>query len=166
MTSQRKVYDTDVDLGRSVVPLLHGCTATLLLINGSHGPGLVFHADWPPAASHHYSSSVSPPRLCLWVSVVHKCVCLCFVQNVGFPTMKNPATCVNHTLFVWWSSARGPHGNSDVTHTETSIWTTPMLDDKQIIRDEIQVPILVDDCLGSLQTVSLWLDDAGHTTGG
>lgn len=125
-----------------------------------------FYAGWPPAASHHYSSSISPPRLCLWVSVVHKCVCLCFVQNVGFPTLKNPATCVNHTVFVWWSSARGPHGNSDVTHTETSIWTTPMLDDKQIIRDEIQVPILVDDCLGSLQTVSLWLDDVGHTTGG
>lgn len=41
-----------------------------------------------------------------------------------------------------------------------------MLDNKQIIQDEIQVPILVDDCLGSLQTVILWLDDVGHTTGG
>lgn len=72
-----------------------------------------------PAAASSYSSSISPPRLCPWISIFRS---VSVVQKTGFSPLRRKAgnMCVNHTLLVRWSSARGLHGNgnSDVTHTE------------------------------------------------
>lgn len=115
--AKEKVCDIKETLCRSAASQYNCGPARLVLINGSPSPELVSRWLTPPAASN-YSSSISPPQLCLWISIVQKMCLLCRIWDSPPPRAKKPATCVNHTLLVRWSSVRGLHGNSDVTHTE------------------------------------------------
>lgn len=114
--AKEKVCDIKETLCRSAASQYNCGPARLVLINRSPSPELVSRWLTPPAASN-YSSSISPPQLCLWISIVPKMCLLCRIWDSP-PRVKKPATCVNHTLLVRWSSVRGLHGNSDVTHPE------------------------------------------------
>lgn len=110
-----------------------------------------FHpAGWPPAATHQYNTSVSPPWVCLWFRVVQKCGCLCFVQNMGFPTLRTSNMCVNHALLVWWSSVKGCLADFDVTHTEHAYGQHPYYLINKWSK-KLSVPSLVDHYVRSLQ---------------
>lgn len=153
--AKEKVCDIKETLCRSAASQYNCGPARLVLINGSPSPELVSRWPTPPAASN-YSSSISPPQLCLWISIVQKMCLLCRIWDSP-PRAKKPATCVNHTLLVRWSSVRGLHGNSDVTHTELA---------QGQLRGKIPATLLVDDCLSWLRIKELRVDDVGHSTGG
>lgn len=71
-----------------------------------------FYAGWPQTVAHpsaHPDSALG--------SALFKMCLLCRIRDFP-PHWKAGNMCVNHTLLVRWSSVRGLHGNSDVTHTE------------------------------------------------
>lgn len=97
----------------------HCGTARLVLINGSHSPGLVHPPGWPPAATHQYNTSVSPPRVCLWFGGLFRNVGVYVLCRIwGSPQLRPSNMSVNHALLVRWSSVKGCLADFDVTHTE------------------------------------------------
>lgn len=123
------------------------------------------HSGWPPAATHQYNTSVSPPWVCLWFGVVQKYGCLCSVQNMGFPTVETQqhvckscfvsAVELSERLSCWlWCDSH-----------RTCIWTTPTLDDKQMIQETV-FPFFSWSLPPWPADVSWRPDDAGHTAGG
>lgn len=117
-----------------------------------------FHAGWPHPQLQTIAHPSAHPNSAFESALFKKCVC-CAEYGIPPPPprAKKPATCVNHTLLVRWSSVRGLHGNSDVTHTELA---------QGQLRGKIPATLLVDDCRSWLRIKELQVDDVGHSTGG
>lgn len=162
--AKEKVCDIKETLGRSAASQYNCGPARLVLINGSPSPELVPRWLTPPAASD-YSSSISPPQLCLWISIVQKMCLLCRIWDFHPPRQKASNMCKSHSVSAVELSER-PAWQLWCDSHRTGTGTTPTPDDKQMIRGKIPATLLVDDCLSWLQIEELQVDDVGHSTGG
>lgn len=135
----------------------HCGTARLVLINGSHGPGLVSPCWLTTHQPAHPKTAFD--------SGMFGNVAVYAVQKLGFPTlMTQQHVCKSCFASVVELSERLPCWLWCDSH-RTFIWTTPILVDKQMIREAV-CPYFTWSLALSPADVSLRLDDVGHTAGG